>query len=235
MTRLLVHVEGETEESFVNEVLSTYLYHRGHSIVSARLMGNARQRHRRGGARAWTAVRKDILNHLREDSESFATTMVDYYGLPRSGPRAWPGRETAAGVASSDKGKTVEAALLSDVREQMGAGFNPHRFLPYVMMHEFEALLFSDCQGFGRGIGRPEIATDLQKIRNDFPNPEAIDDSPDIAPSKRVEALVAGYQKPLLGVLAAIEIGLDPMRAECPHFGGWLDRLERLPAAPAGR
>ena len=161
--------------------------------------------------------------------------MVDYYGLPRSGPRAWPGRETAAGVASSDKGKTVEAALLSDVREQMGAGFNPHRFLPYVTMHEFEALLFSDCQGFGRGIGRPEIAADLQKIRDDFPNPEAIDDSPDTAPSKRVEALVTGYQKPLLGVLAAIEIGLDPIRAECPHFGGWLDRLERLPAAPAGR
>ena len=235
MTRLLVHVEGETEESFVNEVLARYLYRRGYSIVSARLMGNAHQRRRRGGIGAWTAVRKDILNHLREDSESLATTMVDYYGMPKNGPRAWPGRETAAGIASSDKAETIEAALLADVREQMGAGFNPHRFVPYVMMHEFEALLFSDCRGFGRGIGRPDLAASFQRIREGFPNPEAIDDSPDNAPSKRVEALVAGYQKPLQGILAAVEIGLDAMRADCPHFGNWLDRLERLPSALAGR
>ncbi len=44
MTRLLVHVEGETEESFVNEILAPHLCSRGFSKVSARLIGNARQR-----------------------------------------------------------------------------------------------------------------------------------------------------------------------------------------------
>ena len=78
MTRLLVHVEGQTEETFVNEVLAPHLYRRGYSGVGARLMGNARQRSRRGGISPWPAARIDILNHLREDEGSHATTMVDY-------------------------------------------------------------------------------------------------------------------------------------------------------------
>lgn len=87
------------------------------------------------------------------------------------------------------------------------------------MMHEFEALLFSDCAAFGRGIGRPDLGGDFQEIRDAFENPEEIDDSPQTAPSKRVERLVRGYEKPLLGTLAALEIGLATMRRECPHFG----------------
>ena len=88
MSRLFVHVEGETEERFVNEVLSPHLYDHGFSRISARLIGNARQRDRRGGIRAWTVVRKDIVNHLREDRGSIATTMVDYYGLPQTGSKS---------------------------------------------------------------------------------------------------------------------------------------------------
>ena len=49
MTRLLVHVEGETEERFVNEVLAPHLSARGFSKVSARLMGNVRQRNQCAG------------------------------------------------------------------------------------------------------------------------------------------------------------------------------------------
>ena len=64
MSRLLVHVEGETEETFANELLGPYLHDRGYSEVTARLMGNARQRSRRGGIKGWAEVRKDILGHL---------------------------------------------------------------------------------------------------------------------------------------------------------------------------
>jgi hypothetical protein len=95
-------------------------------------------------------------------------------------------------------------------------------------MHEFEGLLFSDCASFSRGISRPDLEGDLRQIRNAFATPEEINDSPTTAPSKRVEALVAGYRKPLLGVFAALEIGLDRIRAECPHFNGWLTQLESL-------
>ena len=230
MSRLLLHVEGETEETFVNDVLAPHLYARGYDSVRARLVGNARQRDRRGGIRDWNAVRRDITNHLRKDTGSFATTMVDYYGLPRSGQRAWPGRSRASTLPFPKKADAVEAALRVDVDREMGGGFDLNRFVPFVMMHEFEALLFSDCEQFGRGIGRPDLAASFQGIRDQFASPEEIDDSPETAPSKRVESLVAGYQKPFLGILAALEIGLDAMRRECPHFAMWLSRLEALPA-----
>lgn len=226
MTRLLVHVEGETEESFVNEMLAPHLYNRGFTKVSARLVGNARLRDRRGGIRSWSAVRKDIFNHLKEDPGCLATTMVDYYALPQSGSRAWPGREAAGAVPFDRKAASVEAALSVDVCQEMGTGFDPERFIPFVMMHEFEGLLFSDCEAFGRGIGRPELAQDFQAIRDQFDSPEEINDDPLTAPSKRVESLAPRYEKALLGTLAILEIGLETLRNECPHFRNWLTQLE---------
>ncbi len=227
MTRLLVHVEGETEESFVNEALAPYFYGRGFASVRARLLGNVRQRARRGGIRPWSAVRKEIANHLKEDRQCIAATMVDYYGMPQTGPRAWPGRNDAGTLAFPLRARAVEDALAADVDQAMGSGFDRGRFIPFVTMHEFEALLFSDCRRLAAGIGREELAPRFQEIRDAFNTPEEIDDSPHTAPSKRLEALVAGYQKPLLGTLAALEIGLPAMRAECSHFADWLDRLQR--------
>lgn len=229
MSRLLVHVEGETEETFVNELLSPYLYDRGYSEVSARLMGNARQRSRRGEIKGWDEVRKDILGHLRQDTGRLVTTMVDYYGLPQT----WPGRKAADGIVFAQKAKTVEDALLADISQEMGGAFNSGRFIPYVMMHEFEAMLFSDCERFGSGIGCEDLVEPLQAIRDQFANPEEIDDSPDTAPSKRIECLMSNYQKPLMGNLAALEIGIRAIRRECPHFEEWLERLER-PLATSG-
>lgn len=233
MSRLLIHVEGETEETFVNGILAPHLYRNGFTKVSARIVGNARLRDRRGGIRAWSAVRKDILNHLKEDRTCVTTTMVDYYGLPRLGNKAWPGREAAALHPFHRKADTVESALLEDIRRELGDTIDYLRFIPFVMMHEFEGLLFSDCKGFSRGIGRPDLADEFQAIRDQFTSPEEINDSPNTAPSKRVENLVNGYQKPLLGALAVLEIGLDAIRSQCPHFREWLTRLENWPKGVA--
>lgn len=229
MARLLVHVEGETEEAFVVEILAPHLYRYGYAKVDARIVGNARLRERRGGIRGWNVVREDIIRHLKEDVGCLATTMVDYYALPQTGERAWPGRATAGTRPFSQKASLVQEGLAADIREAMGDNFNPKRFVPYVMMHEFEGLLFSDCERFAEGIARPELAPEFQTIRDQFDSPEEINDSPLTAPSKRVEALVEGYNKPLLGTLAVLEIGLDPIRRECPHFNAWLTQLESWP------
>lgn len=229
MTRLLVHVEGQTEETFVNEVLAPHLNEFGLTSVSARLMGNARQRSRRGGVRAWREVQRDIVRHLRNDQECIATTMVDYYGMPMAGRRAWPGRSEAAEREFRHKASTIEDGLSAAIRQTMGPGFEEGRFIPYVMMHEFEAMLFSDCESFGEGIGHPELALRFQEIRDQFDSPEEIDDSPVTAPSRRIVELVPRYQKPLMGNLAALEIGLEAIRTECPNFQTWLERLEGIP------
>src|SRR4051794_34986588 len=111
MGRILIHVEGETEESFVNVILAPYLENRGCDSVSARIIGNARQRSRRGGIRPWPSTESDIVRHLKEDQHCIATTMVDYYGLPSSGPGAWPGRAAAAQRPTPQRASTVEKAI----------------------------------------------------------------------------------------------------------------------------
>jgi len=230
MARLLIHVEGETEEAFINELLADHLQGFGYEVVSARLIGNARLREKRGGIRAWNTVKKDILTHLKEDSGCLATTMVDYYGLPQVGDRAWPGRAEAGKLSFADKFPHVERALLADIAKELGGEFEARRFLPFIVMHEFEGLLFSDCQAFAEAIARPQLAQPFRDIRQQFSTPEEINDSPVTAPSKRVEELVSGYEKPLLGTLAALRMGLDRIRAECPHFRAWLDQLEAWPS-----
>ena len=80
MKRLLIHVEGETEENFVNNLLAPKLHSFGLSNISVRLIGNARLRKNRGGITSWKIAQKEIINHLKEDRNCIVTTMVDYYG-----------------------------------------------------------------------------------------------------------------------------------------------------------
>ena len=226
MSRLLILVEGQTEEEFVNEVLRPHLVAKGFYAVIASLGGDIRARHA-GGIMSWPKFRNDIVRHLKQDRGCFVTIMVDYYGLPVGLGREWPGRADARGN-SLEKGAYVASALLADVASVLGNDFDPNRFVPYVLMHEFEALLFSDCTAFCHGICRPELSDSFQTIRDGFATPEDINDSPVTAPSKRILQLVTGYQKPLLGVLGILEIGLDTLRSQCPSFHRWLTRLENL-------
>jgi hypothetical protein len=233
--RLLVHVEGQTEETFVKEILGPHLQERGYTSVGARLVGNARSRDRRGGIRRWDAVCKDIVRHLREDRTCISTTIVDYYALPATGNGAWPGRADAGRLVAPGnvRAETVEAALQAAIVRQMKKDFDPRRFEPFVAMHEYEGLLFSDCYALAKSLGEPVLAPQLTAIRTAFPTPEDINDSPETAPSKRIQALIQRYEKPFHGVLALLEIGMPKVRAECPHFDRWVRRLEdRVTAKP---
>ena len=57
MTRLLINVEGATEEAFVAGILAQHLYRLGYTQVAARKMGKQRERDRRGGIRPWPEAR----------------------------------------------------------------------------------------------------------------------------------------------------------------------------------
>ncbi len=226
MPRLLIHVEGQTEETFVQNVLRDHLVQAGYGSVSARLVGNPRLRSRRGGIRSWQSTRNDIVRHLKQDAGAVATTLVDYYGMPAD----WPGRAIAPGKRMTlEKAECVEAALHEEICRELGQRFDPRRFVPMVMMHEFEALLFSDPDRFEQGIGKSGLSEQMYAIRREFETPEDINDSSVTAPSKRIIRLFPRYEKVLFGVIAAFEIGLGSMRQECPHFHEWLQKLEALP------
>ena len=221
MSRILVHVEGYTEEAFVNQVLAPHLYRRGYAAVNARLVGNARQRSRRGGGRSWAAVRKGILDHLQSDQAALSTTMVDYYGLPRT----WPGREGVPPPRHPGR-----------ARRHGGAGRPGGHFDRNRPPAAFRALR-GNARVRGTSVQRPRPiraeprrprpGTRASAIRRQFQTPEGINDSPDTAPSKRVLNLYGGYRKPVDGVQAIEEIGLDTVRAACPLFDAWVSTLEQ--------
>ena len=129
--------------------------------------------------------------------------MVDFYGLPQSGASAWPGRHASATSGYAAKASTVENALLEDVTQHMGESFNRERFVPYVMMHEYEAMLFSDCRAFGRGIGTPALfpassrpsGMPFEARKRSTTRPKR--------PQRRSKRLVPAYSKLLWGHLAA--------------------------------
>ena len=220
IVRVLAFVEGATEEKFIRETVACEL--RGLNVfITATTPGRKRFQ---GGVQSWRRIRTELLRYLKEDTNRFVTTMFDYYGMPTD----WPERDVARHQAHDQKAATVEGAILEDISGAMGGAFNRQRFIPYVQMHEFEALLFSDPQILGGVIPERNVTIELQNIVNSSRTPEEIDDDPNTAPSKRILRLSRHYQKVLHGSIAAQRIGLTLMRRKCPHFNEWLTRLESL-------
>jgi len=216
--RLIAVVEGQTEQTFIREVLAPWLQHWG-IYLSPRLVGKPGHR---GGVGQYPRAKKDILALLKQESSTVITTMFDFYAMPFS----WPGREEAGRAGHKKKASIVEAALLQDVVATMGGEFDPRRLIPYVQMYEYEALLFTKPEVIADVVRHPEIAPKLARIRKKFKTPEEINDSRTTAPSKRIEKLHSAYEKPLHGSIAAQRIGIDAMLAECPHFREWLAKLQ---------
>ncbi|WP_165232773.1 DUF4276 family protein [Aquisphaera insulae] len=225
MARICILVEGETEETFVRELLAGHLITSGFHSASAKLMGNARLRSKRGGVKSWMSIRAEIVRHLSSDPGIFISTMVDYYGRPSDPEKGWPGRSQAPSLPFDQRASSVEKAMFDAIAKEVG---DARRFVPFVLMHEFEAVLFSECGLMAIAIGRQDLEASFQAIRDGFGSPEEINDSPTTHPSRRIAALFPGYQKPLHGNLAALDIGLARIREECPHFRSWLERLESV-------
>lgn len=225
MPDVYIICEGPTEVRFVKNVLAPSLGDRGvflHPVT----IGSQRTK---GGNVTFDRLYMNVRRQLYNNRKSYCTTLVDYYGLDSE----FPGVDAA--LTMSDLGAKAKAvtdgliALLSETIEQ-----DPlRRFIPYIQMHEFEALMFSDPVVFADAIGRPALQSDFAEIREKFETPEHIDDSSVTAPSKRILALFPEYEKPLMGETATKAIGLPKIRQQCPLFDAWLAELETLPPRPA--
>ena len=116
------------------------------------------------------------------------------------------------------------------LEEQLAQDIGHANFIPNLMVYEFEALLFVQPSKFADWIDSYKAVITLGDQAQKFATPEDINDRPEYAPSKRIQAAMPSYQKTFHGPLIACEIGLDAMRTACPHFHGWLQKLEALPS-----
>lgn len=221
MIRLHFVVEGQTEETFVRDVLSVDLeaydiFADAHRVTTGRRRG----RTFRGGLVSYAHLRNDLKRWASEDRRADArfTTMIDLYRLPPDFP------EAARFSPSGDPLSRVQS-----LEEAFGRDISEPRFLPFIQLHEFEALLFSDPAAFQAAFpNRSKQIEELYRIRDAFPSPEYIDNGESTSPSKRICQLFPDYEKQVSGALIAARIGLESMAAECAHFGSWLAALRAL-------
>ncbi|HEX8439477.1 DUF4276 family protein [Archangium sp.] len=217
MKRVLILVEGQTEEAFVQKVLAPHLLALNVVLTPTILVTKWVKSggHFKGGATSYAKVKRD-LKRLLTNAECI-TTMLDYYGLPDD----FPGLTDRPTGNCYQRVEHVERAFQTDIAHP--------RFLPYLALHEFEALLFTEparCTSVFFDV--PGAIESMQAIRAGVASPEEINEGPTTAPSKRIQKVFPGYQKTLHGPLATIEYGLAPLRAACPHFHKWVSALEAL-------
>ena len=215
MMRVHVMVEGQTEETFMREVLYDHLLRRGVFLNPILLRTSAQGK---GGVVTYGKVGRQVSRQCLSDASAKVTTMIDLFRLPND----FPSKHACADVQLYRWVSCLETAFGDDIGCQ--------NFIPYLSVHEFEGLLFSDPSKFGKWF---DAAVSLQQLAESvagFENPEHINDRSNTAPSKRVEAALggAGYQKPVHGPLIAMDIGLEQMRERCPYFDQWVTGLEAL-------
>ncbi len=225
MPDVYIICEGPTEVRFVKNVLAPALGNGGvflHPVT----IGSQRTK---GGNVTCDRLYMNVRRQLHNNRKSYCTTFVDYYGLDSS----FPGVEIASTTADlGAKARVVSEGFVAALRRTIEQ--EPLlRFIPYIQMHEFEALMFSDPAAFADSIGQPALRNEFAEIREKFETPEHIDNSPITAPSKRIQALYPEYEKPLMGETVAKAIGLPKIREQCPLFNAWLAKLENLPPLPA--
>jgi Domain of unknown function (DUF4276) len=218
VTRIKVIVEGQTEESFIRNVLSPVLWSRD-IYVTPILLGVPGHK---GGNVNFARVKKDITLHLKQDPAAYCSTMLDLYGLGEG----FPGLPPVQNQNGVEKAQRIEQAIYDDILATIPECRPDLRFYPYLQVHEFEGLLFSDPDTFAEALGKLTIAPQLHEIRNAFATPEDINDSPMTAPSKRVINLYGSYRKTIEGTIAAQAVGIHSMRQQCPHFHSWVSWLE---------
>ena len=222
MAELVVCVEGKTEAVFVRDLISSHLSMYGITTIP-RYLGKTR-----GGIRKWEAVSKDLKNEIR--GGKMVTTMFDYYGLPND----WPGRATSTTVPMAERASHIQLAIIEHLKTELGASFQESRFVPYIQLHEFEALLFSQPAVLAQELATrsnsdpASLLKQIEAIMAECKKPELINDSPQTSPSHRLVNLVRNYNKVLFGNAIAAQIPLDTMRQECPHFDSWIRSLEQL-------
>lgn len=224
MPRLYLIVEGQTEAFFSERLLRKHLLGFGVYLMGARLTAFSRRKGavHRGGVCRYERVRNDIRRWLKQDraQDAFFTTMLDVYGLPGDFP----------GLAQSTPDPYIRVAQLEQAFQQ---DMDDARFIAYLQLHEFEALLLSDPDGFSGYYPQQELRRGNQTLRDlviSHPNPELIDDGQCTAPSKRIGQCIPQYlkAKPIAGPAIAERIGLQTIRTKCPHFHDWIGKLEAL-------
>ncbi|MBF0555891.1 MAG: DUF4276 family protein [Nitrospirae bacterium] len=221
--RLHITVEGQTEERFVNKILAKYLDHSKMSVSAScitTMIDKKRNVTHKGGLPNYKIAKDNItslLKHNKKAQEFRLTTMFDLYALPNDFP------EYDKALQIKDK-----YAKVKFLEEELAKNINDTKFIPYIQLHEFEAIILADPKHLD--IAHPDYDKEIKKIIAMVAdgNPELINDNYDTIPSRRIIKEIPEYDKAASGPIVAGEIGIAKIREKCKHFDNWLTTLEAL-------
>ena len=216
MKRLVIIAEGETEESFVNNILCPFFCSKGiyNSIQCFKT------KHSHGGMSKYSYIKKDILNIIYE-KDVVVSMMIDFYRLPSD----FPGfNDLKVTQTHQEQANLLETRIKKDLENSQKQLFE--NFIPYIQLHEFEALVFASINGIDSLFERSEMDyKGLMNVIQQYPNPEDINNHPDTAPSVRLKKLISGYNKVLHGIDIINTVGMAELLEKCPRFKTWIESM----------
>ena len=151
MKRLYIIVEGQTEQEFVKTLIAPYL--QKHEIFEVTPILIRTSKTGRGGFVNYQHLKKDAERLLKSEKKDFIVSMfVDFFRCPEV-----PHKEKWS-VKSSHIGQVeeMERCIKDDIKDV--------RFIPYIQLHEFEALIHSLMKYKKRKSNKSSILMIIRKI-----------------------------------------------------------------------
>lgn len=184
MSKVLMLVEGDTEERFAKELLKPYFEQKGIFIIPRNLKGVGK----------YKAIHHEIKILLKDSNAIAVTTMINLYRIPSD----FPGfKDLQKDLHFRKKVEKLEILFAEDIDNS--------KFLPYLQLHEFEALLFSDVSHFKKLPNIGNKISEFEKIISSK-EPEEINDLPNTSPANRIKKILSFYDKKLHGIIIAKSI-----------------------------
>jgi len=224
MARLYLFAEGQTEQTFANNLITPHLAQHEVYMNKPVLVAHARKKGRvhRGGGRSYVPMKNDIIRFLKQDqdSDAYFTTMIDLYALYADFP----------GLSEAQQMQSNPFERVNFLEQKFKEDIDDPRFIPYLQLHEYEAYLFSDPACFEYLDQGAQSVRALQDIASQYETPELINGGAHTAPSKRIIDVFPDYKKAktTFGPQLAAKVGLPVIRDRCSHFNEWLSKLESL-------
>lgn len=218
MKRIVMICEGETEQTFAKTNLLNHFVSKNIHLQTPRIKAS------NGGIVKWDKLKDQIERHLKAEPEAYITTFIDYYGLYEK--YQFPKWNEAHNF--SDKNQCMDF-LENAMLQSINPAFQ-NRFIPYLQLHEFEGLLFSDIEVIKNQIPAEDLVglKELEETFANYPNPEMINNNRNTSPSRRLERIIKGYNKVVYGDILSAAIGLARIRTKSPRFNNWLCLLESI-------
>ncbi len=211
-------VEGATEQLFVERILAPYCAMYGVYLHPTQVP----KKGEKGGDVRFARVKTCVGNFLKQRSDTRVGTFFDYYGL-----KDWPSLDdvrAVQGLSTAEVAKRLNDSAAAELSREFPELNVADRFVPFMAVHEFEALLFSDASILASSLSI-DVAPIDETLRV-YGSPEAINTRPDKIPSRQIANWLDGrYIKTVQGIAVADKIGIDKMRSACPNFDDWLNRL----------